>query len=58
MRVRLTVSKEYDVQALMPDIQNYAEGHPITFSMIEEFIVDRFVNPNFDSGAVVHTEVM
>lgn len=58
MRVRLTVSKEYDVQSLMPEIQNYAEGFPITFSMIEEFIVDRFVNPNFDENAVVHTEVL
>ena len=48
MRVRVSCVKIYDVSDLMPEFKEYQDDHPLTLSALQDFIMDRFVHPNFD----------
>lgn len=49
MRVKVTCTKIYDTDDLMEEFIAYQDDYPLTFESLEEFILDRFINPNFDN---------
>ena len=45
MKIKITYSMTYDIDKLMPEIKSWALDYPVTSSLIEEFIKDRFISP-------------
>jgi hypothetical protein len=52
MKIKVTHEVVYDTKDIefMNEFMEYMDDHPLSFSGFEEFIVDRFINPNFDKG--------
>ena len=52
MRIKVTHEVVYDTndQEFMGEVMQYMDDHRKTFSGFQEFIVDRFISPNFDKG--------
>ena len=52
MKIKVTHETVYDTdnQEFMNEFLEYMDDHPLRFSGFEEFIIDRFINPNFDKG--------
>ena len=52
MKIKVTHEVVYDTQdqEFMEEYFQYMDDHRKTFSGFEEFIKDRFINPNFDKG--------
>jgi hypothetical protein len=57
MKIKLTYSKSYDLDKLMPEIQSANGDHPVTLESIKEFMSDRFISPNFDKGGKLQLEI-
>jgi hypothetical protein len=58
MKIKLTYSKSYDLDKLMPEIESANADYPVTLESIKEFISDRFIDPNFDKGGDLQLEVV
>ena len=56
MKIKLTYSKSYDLDKLMPEIESANGDYPVTLEAIKEFMSDRF-NPNFDKGGDLQLEI-
>lgn len=56
MQIRVTHVSIYDTddKEFWQEYLEYMGDHVLRFSGLQEFIVDRFINPNFDKG---HTEI-
>lgn len=52
MKIKVTHEVIYDTQdkEFFQGFLEYMDDHNLTFAGFEEFIVDRFINPNFDKG--------
>ena len=52
MKIKVTHEVVYDTDdnEFMHEFLQYMDDHPLRFSGFEEFIKDRFINPNFDKG--------
>lgn len=44
MKAKLTYSVTYDVDALIPEIEEKQGDHPMTMTAIDEFLKDRFIS--------------
>jgi len=53
MKIKVSCSKVYDTDDLMPEFLEWQDDHLLTFSALEDFILDRFIAPNFDSCDVL-----
>lgn len=58
MKIKLKVEVVYDIEELMPEIREKDDDYPTTFESIREFVLDRFVDPNFDPASTVTLEVV
>ena len=58
MIIKVTYSKSYDLETLIPEIKSANADYPVTLESIKEFISDRFINPNFDKGGNLQLEVV
>ena len=60
MQIKVTHSFIYDTEdvELIKEFQEYMDDHILTFSGFEEFIIDRFINPNFDMGGTTTLEIV
>lgn len=60
MQIKVTHSFVYDTEN--PDFwgqfQEYMDDHPLTFSALQEFVLDRFINPNFDLGGQTEIQLL
>lgn len=52
MKIKVTHEVVYDTKDIefMTEFMEYMDDHALSFSGFEEFIIDRFINPNFDKG--------
>lgn len=52
MKIKVTHTFTYDTddKDFQEEFFEYMGDHPRTMSGLEEFIKDRFINPNFDKG--------
>ena len=52
MKIKVTHEVVYDTEdnEFMTEYLEYMDDHKLTLSSFQEFIVDRFINPNFDKG--------
>jgi hypothetical protein len=57
MKIKITYSKSYDLDELMPEIESANGDYPVSLESIKEFISDRFISPNFDKGGDLQLEV-
>lgn len=57
MLIRVTHEVIYDTDNsdFMKEFVEYQDDYALTLPALEAFIVDRFINPNFDSNG--HTEI-
>ena len=59
MKIKVTNTAIYDFDE--PEIQQeyleWLDGYEATFENLKEFIVDRFVNPNFDPASTTSFEL-
>jgi hypothetical protein len=60
MKIRVTHSAIYDTEDkdFNDEFQEYMDDHTLTFSALEEFILDRFINPNFDNAGKTSIEIV
>jgi len=60
MQVKITHSFIYDTDSIefRNEFQEYQGDHPMTFDSLQEFIIDRFINPNFDSNGTTVMEIV
>lgn len=60
MQVKITHSFIYDTddKDFRKDFEEYQGDHPLTFSALQEFIIDRFINPNFDKNGITKMEIV
>lgn len=52
MKIKVTHEVVYDTdnQDFWNEFLEYQDDHTLTFPALEGFVVDRFINPNFDKG--------
>lgn len=52
MKIKVTHTTEYDTddRQLWMEFEEWMDDHTYTFDSLQEFIKDRFINPNFDKG--------
>lgn len=48
MKIEVTHTAVYDIDALMPEFIESQGDHDLTLDALSNFIFDRFINPNFD----------
>lgn len=60
MKIKVTHEFIYDTENsdLWNEFQEFQDDHALTFSALEAFILDRFINPNFDMGGQTSIEVL
>ena len=60
MKIKVTHSFIYDTenQDFFNEFQEYMDDHPLTLPALEEFVIDRFINPNFDMGGITVMEIV
>jgi hypothetical protein len=60
MKLKVTHTVVYDTQdkEFMEEYFQYMDDHRKTLASFEEFIIDRFINPNFDKGGKTSVEVL
>ena len=59
MQIKVTHSFIYDTedQEFFNEFQEYMDDHPLTLTALQEFVIDRFINPNFDMGGTTTMEI-
>lgn len=59
MKIKVTHSAIYDTEDkdFNYEFQEYMDDHTLTFAALEEFIIDRFINPHFDNGGETSIEI-
>lgn len=59
MKIKLTHSIVYDTEdkGLWGEYLEYMDDHRLSFSGLEEFLIDRFIVPNFDMSSDYKTIV-
>lgn len=60
MKIKVTHAFVYDTEdlELIKEFQEYMDDHALSISGFQEFIIDRFINPNFDMGGVTTMEIV
>lgn len=60
MKIKVTHSFVYDTddKEFFNEYLEYMDDHPLTISSLNEFIIDRFINPNFDRGGKTTLEIL
>lgn len=60
MKVKVTHTFVYDTKdkQFWDEFEGYQGDHPLTFDALREFIIDRFINPNFDMSGTTIIEVV
>ena len=60
MKIKLTHTVTYDTsdKEFQNELLEHQDDHTLTLNALEEFIVDRFVNPNFDSAGKTTIEIV
>ncbi len=60
MKIQLTHTVTYDTQDLELQTQffDYQDDRMLTLSALQEFLVDRFINPNFDLAGTTTIEIV
>lgn len=60
MKVKLDVSIVYDTgdKELWNEYLEYMGDHPLTMTSLQSFLIDRYINPNFDKAGKVSVELM
>jgi hypothetical protein len=60
MKLKVTHTVVYDTHdtEFMEEYFQYMDDHKKTISGFEEFIIDRFINPNFDMGGTTELEIV
>lgn len=60
MKIKVTYSFVYDTDNIgfMNEFQEFQDDHPLTLSALQGFIIDRFINPNFDRGGKMDIEIL
>ena len=60
MKIKVTHEFIYDTEdkEFWGEFLEYQDDHALTFSALQEFVLDRFINPNFDSRGTTQIEVL
>jgi len=60
VKIKVTHEFIYDTEnsELWNEFQEFQDDHALTFPALEAFIIDRFINPNFDMGGTTQIEVL
>jgi hypothetical protein len=60
MKIKVTHSFVYDTDNLefWKEFEEYMDDHTLTFPSLQEFVIDRFINPNFDKGGKTEVELL
>jgi hypothetical protein len=60
MQIKITHSFIYDTEDsdFREEFQEYQGDHPMTLDSLQEFIIDRFINPNFDNNGITVMEIV
>lgn len=60
MKIKVTHSFIYDTEDIefFKEYMEYMDDHTLTLPSLEEFIIDRFINPNFDRGGKTTLEIV
>lgn len=60
MKIKLTHTITYDTkdQEFQNEFLEHQDDHPVTLTALEEFMIDRFINPNFDSAGKTTIEIV
>jgi hypothetical protein len=60
MKIKVTHSFVYDSEdpEFFEEFRQYMDDHILSFSGFQEFIIDRFINPNFDKGGTTTLEIL
>lgn len=60
MKIKVMHEFIYDTENsdLWNEFQEFQDDHALTFRALEAFIIDRFINPNFDMGGTTQIEVL
>ena len=60
MKIKVTHSFVYDTEneQFFNEFLEYMDDHTLTIPALEEFVIDRFINPNFDMGGITEMEIV
>lgn len=60
MKIKLDVSIIYDTddKQLWNEYLEYMDDHTLTITSLQEFLIDRYINPNFDKAKTVSMELV
>lgn len=60
MKIKVTHSFMYDTEDsdFRQEFEEYMDDHTLTLHALEEFIIDRFIDPNFDMGGITVMEIV
>jgi hypothetical protein len=60
MKVQVTHTFTYDTNSkqFKSEFEEWMGDHTHTFESLKEFIIDRFINPNFDLGGATELEIV
>ena len=60
MKIKVTHSFIYNTEDkdFKQEFEEYMGDHTLTLPALEEFIIDRFINPNFDMGGITVMEIV
>lgn len=60
MKIQATHTFTYDTgdHEFWNEFLEYMDDHTLTMSALHEFVIDRFINPNFDMGGSTTVEIL
>lgn len=60
MKIKLETSVVYDTddKQLWTEYLDYMDDRMLTITSLQEFLIDRYINPNFDMARVVTMEII
>lgn len=60
MKIKVTHTFTYDTNDTQfhDEFAEYMDDHTHTLPALEEFVIDRFINPNFDMGGTTEMEII
>lgn len=60
MKIEIKHSFVYDTsdKELWRDFLEWQDDHPLTFEALKEFLIDQFINPNFDMRGHTSFEIL
>lgn len=60
MKIKLTHSVIYDLDdpEFREDFETRQYGNELTFEALNEYVMDRFINPNFDLAGTTKIEIV